>query len=134
MSEVRGDPRVTVLIAYGLFLLGLVNGLTTIAGVILLYVTRDAARGTLWDSHYRNLIVVFWAGIAVAALFALLILPALSVLFFSLVSTDGNPPASLIGSLAAGVPLMGLAGLLFLIWYLYRTISGLVRALDGLPY
>lgn len=130
----RGDLRITVLIAYGLFLLTLVNGLTAIAGVILLYVQRDAARGTLWDSHFRNLILVFWVGVAIAVLFAVLILPALSVLFFSMVTTNGSPPPALIGGMAVGAPLLGLAGLLFVIWYLYRTITGFVRALDGRAY
>ncbi|MEI9990856.1 MAG: hypothetical protein WDM86_12525 [Rhizomicrobium sp.] len=136
MSEVpaRGELRVVVLIAYGLFLLALVNGVTAIAGVILAYLKRDEARGTIWEGHLRNLIWVFWIGVVVACAALALILPALSTLVFSLIATNGNPPPSLVGGLAALVPLLWLAGVIFVIWYLYRTIGGFVRALDGKAY
>ena len=138
MSEVpaRDDygMRVTVLIGYGLFLLGLVNGVTAIAGVILAYIKRGEARGTIWAGHFRNLIVVFWVGAVLALAMLGVLLPGAVTLLWSLVHTDGNPPPELVGTLFAVLPLLGLISLVFLVWYLYRTIGGLVRAVDGQPY
>ena len=136
MAEARDEAnlRAVTLIGYGLFLLAPVNGVTAIAGVILAYLSRDEARGTIWESHLRNLIAVFWiAAIFVAVLLAL-VLPGLATLVWSLVQTNGNPPPALVGGLVAAVPLLWLAGLLFAVFYLYRTIGGLVRAIDGRPY
>ncbi len=30
---------------------------------MIAFVKRDEARGTIWESHYRNLLTVFWAGL-----------------------------------------------------------------------
>ncbi len=127
----RGDLRAFVLIAYALYLLALVNGVTLIAGVVLLYVKRDEARGTLWDGHFRNLIGVFWVCLIVAALVTA---ATLSTVFYALVATNGNPPPPLVGGLFVALPLMGVAGVGLLVWYLYRTIGGFARALDGRAY
>lgn len=133
-APARGDLRAIVLIAYGLFLLALANGVTAIAGVILLYVKRDEARGTPWEGHFRNLIRVFWAGVIVACVALAIVLPMASTLLFSLITTNGNPPPPLVGGLVAILPLLWLGAVGFLIWYLYRTIGGFIRALDGKPY
>ena len=130
----RSDLRTIALISYGLFLLALANGVTVIAGVILAYIKRDEARGTIWEGHFRNLIRVFWIGVIVAGAALALILPAISTLIYSLVATNGNPPPTVIGGLVAVVPILWLAGIVFLVWYLYRTIGGFIRALDGKPY
>lgn len=130
----REDLRTTVLIAYGLFLFALVNGITAIAGVILLYVKRDDARGTLWEGHFRNLIRVFWTVFAVIAAVTAFALPALGSLIYTLVVTNGNPPPAVFGGLIAVAPFFVLGSLGLMIWYLYRTIGGLVRAVDGVAY
>ncbi|HWD29047.1 MAG TPA: hypothetical protein VG387_17875 [Rhizomicrobium sp.] len=126
--------RATVLIAYGLFLLALCNGVTAIAGVILLYVKRADARGTPWDSHFRNLITVFWVGLALTAIVIALALPVLGALFFALVHTNGNPPVEAFTGLFVLGPVAWLAAVVFFVWYLIRTISGFLRALEGRPY
>ncbi|MEJ0040969.1 MAG: hypothetical protein WDM81_01490 [Rhizomicrobium sp.] len=130
----RGELRAVSLICYGLFLFALVNGITAIAGVVLAYIKRDEARGTIWESHLRNLIRVFWIGVALAFAALALVLPALSTLIYALIATDGHPPPPLVGGLVATVPILWLGGLAFLVWYLYRTIGGFARALDGKPY
>jgi len=130
----EGGLRATVLIAYGLFLLALVNGFTAIAGVVLLYVKRGDARGTSWDGHFRNLITVFWVGVALAAVLIAVALPALASVFFALVNTNGHPPVEAFGGLLVLGPIAWLAGAVFFVWYLIRTISGFVRALEGRPY
>ena len=100
------DPRTMVLICYGLYLLGCVNGLTTLIGVIIAYVKRDDARGTGWASHFDNLIVVFWVSLVV------FIVGALTWIF-------------LIGFVFWFV---------LVIWYLYRTIRGVIRAVEHRPF
>jgi uncharacterized membrane protein len=130
-TPLRSDIRAIALIAYGLFLLALVNGITAIAGVILLYVRRDEARGTPWEGHFRNLIQVFWICTVV---FAVAISALSSGLIYALVTTNGHPPDAMIGGLFVAVPLLWLGGVAFLIWYLFRVVGGFVRALDGVPY
>src|SRR5664279_840214 len=68
MSDVQdeGDLRSILLIIYGLFVLATFNGATAIVGVVLAYIKRDAARGTMWEGHFRNLIHVFWIALVVA--------------------------------------------------------------------
>ena len=126
--------RATVLVAYGLFLLAMMNGLTAIAGVILLYVKRAEARGTAWDGHFRNLITIFWVGLALSAIVVAVALPTLASVFFALVHTDGNPPPEAFAPLFVLGPVAWLAAAIFFVWYLIRTVSGFVRALEGRPY
>jgi len=52
--------RTTAMICYVLYLVAFINGLTAIIGVIIAYIKRPEAAGTVWESHFRNLIVVFW--------------------------------------------------------------------------
>jgi len=136
MSEPGGadDLRTILLIVYGLFILAVFNGATAIAGVVLAYVKRDAARGTLWESHFRNVIYVFWIALAVVFVAVAIIVQAFGGLAYSLFATNGNPSPALIGSLVALVPLFWLGGMLFFVWYLYRTLRGLVRTIDAKPY
>ena len=58
------DLRVQVIAAYVLFLLAWMNGITALIGVILAYVKRHEASGTIWRSHFDNLILVFWVMVA----------------------------------------------------------------------
>lgn len=135
-SVVRDESglRITALIAYGLFVLALFNGATAIAGVILAYLKRDEARGTIWESHFRNLIRVFWISIIVGVLAFAILVPSFGGLIFSMAATNGNPPPALVGMLFFLVPALLAAGTIFAVWYLYRTLRGLIRALDGQPY
>lgn len=139
MSEVpkayaTPDLRSALLIAYVLFVLALFNGATAILGIVLVYIKRGEARGTLWESHARNLIRVFWISVAVFVVLLAALLQGFGGLFFSLYTTNGNPPPALVGALALMVPALALAFILFAVWYLYRTLRGLVRALEGTPY
>lgn len=137
MSDVTGSEsglRATALIAYGLFVLALFNGATAIAGVILAYLKRDEARGTIWEGHFRNLIRVFWISVVVAVIAIAVVAQAFGGLFFSMAATDGNPPPALVGMLFLLVPALLAGGTIFAVWYLYRTLRGLIRTLDGQPY
>jgi uncharacterized membrane protein len=133
-AQDSADLRAVLLIAYGLFVLAIFNGATAIVGVVLVYVKRDAARGTIWESHFRNLIHVFWIALFVAVIALTVLLQAFGGLAFSLFATNGNPPPLLIGWLIALVPAFYVGGLLFAIWYMYRTVRGLMHAIESRPY
>jgi uncharacterized membrane protein len=141
MSDTALVPRTdeslkaSLLVAYGLYLLALVTGgLGAVVGVIVVYVRRADARGTLWQSHCRNLLWVFWIGVAVSVLLLGIVVQGAGSLAWSLFHTEGNPPPELVGGLLALVPVLYLGAVIFVIWYLYRTVRGLVRALDSQPY
>jgi uncharacterized membrane protein len=76
---------------------------TSVAGVILAYINRGDARGTIYESHLDNLISVFWVSLVVSIV-------ALPLLFIGI-----------------GFVIY----LILVIWYLYRTIKGLIQVLDG---
>lgn len=85
--------------------------LLTIIALIINYVKRDDARGTVWESHMNWMIRTCWW-----TLFWIIV-TLLPILILSVVS-------------------MGLLSFLFVIpvlWYLYRMIKGLLRALDDRP-
>ena len=128
------DPRTTLLIAYGLFVLAPFNGATAIAGVVLVYLRRGEMIGTPWESHARNLIHVFWIGAVAATVLIAIILFGVGGTFVSLVSTNGNPPPAMIGALLVLLPIVYLACLIFAVWYLYRTLRGLTRAIENRAY
>ena len=108
-TEVAGaeSHRTTVIVSYILLLIGWPTlHLATIGGVILAYVQRGDARGTLWEGHYDAVISTFWISLVVGIV-------AVPLCF-----------------VVVGFPI--LAGVI--IWFLYRTIRGLVHAIDNRPY
>jgi uncharacterized membrane protein len=137
MSDLRVDEdglRVPALIAYGLYLIAPLNGATAIAGVILAYIKRGEARGTAWESHYRNLIRVFWISLVLLLIAFGIVAEMFGGMIFTLITTNGNPPPEIVGSLFFVVPVLWLGGLLFTVWYYYRTVRGFIRAIEGRPY
>jgi uncharacterized membrane protein len=101
------DLRLFSIIIYGLYIAAFCNGFTAIVGVILAYVKRGDARGTIYESHFTNAIEVFWISLV-------------------------------IGLIAIPLYFLFLLGLLIhlglIVWYLYRSIKGLVRVLDSRAY
>jgi uncharacterized membrane protein len=122
-----GDARLFTLICYGLFLAALATGFTAIVGVVLAYIKRAESRGTIWESHFTSLIWLFWVGIAVFIAWVALIIGGVVGLLFN-VDHDTLPP------LAGLLPAAWLLSFVYLVWYVYRTVRGLLRALDGMPY
>src|SRR5690242_8067434 len=85
MSEM--SERNSVLVAYGLYLLGaMTGGLTTLAGMILAMVRLDSARGTLFETHYRNMILVFWIWLAVVVGAGAMVLTGVAGVAFSVLA------------------------------------------------
>lgn len=102
-----GDQgRMSVIIMYGLYFATFIVGVTAIAAVVLAYVQRDDLKGTIYESHIKNGIEIFWV--------------------------------MLIGGIVGAVTIflgIGIAILFgLLVWFLYRTIKGFIRALDGKAY
>jgi uncharacterized membrane protein len=99
--------RGTATLCYVLYLVGWPTvHVTTIVALVLAYVKRKDAVGTVWDSHFRNLIETFWVTLVIGII-------AIPLCFVFI-----------------GIPiLIGLG-----IWFLYRTIKGLIRAIEARPY
>jgi uncharacterized membrane protein len=129
-----GEERGWTLAAYGLFLIAPASGgITVLVSVILAYLRRDGASGGIYQSHYRNLILVFWVWLAVAFVGAAgAIAGGASVAVALLQSWPGPGPVLYRGLLTLG--LLFLAGVLVLIWYYWRLVKGLVRLMDDRPY
>jgi uncharacterized membrane protein len=101
------DTRTLAIIVYGLYLASLLCvGLSGIAGVILAYIKRDEVKGTIWESHFENAIQAFWVWFGLSVLGFLTVW--LVIGFFILIAAY--------------------------VYFAYRTIKGLVRAVDSKPY
>jgi uncharacterized membrane protein len=103
--------RKIALLDYVLHIAGLLfsMGLLSVVALIVNYVKREDAAGTIYESHMNWMIATFWW-----------------TLFWVVVS--------FIPSLVLAVVSFGLLSFLFVIpglWYLYRMIKGLLRLLDG---
>ncbi len=103
---VSDSTRILAIVVYLLYLLSLPLGLPAVVGVIIAYVKRDEAVGTVYESHYANAIETFWV-------FAVGLVAAIPLCFV------------LVG--------FALIAALF-VWMVFRTVRGLVRALDGRAY
>lgn len=138
MSETHArsdrDLRTILIVVYSLFVLAIFNGLSAIVGVIIAYIKRDESRGTPWESHFRNVVHVFWIALGVAAIALVLLIEAAGGFIFTMATTNGHPPPLVLGWLIALVPVFWLGAVVFSVWYLYRTLRGLVRTLDYQPY
>jgi uncharacterized membrane protein len=155
-KPIESDMRLMAALVYGLFLFSIpTHGLTALIGVIVAYVKRSDARGTIYESHFGNAITVFWVTLVVWLLFVTAIIAGV-VTFFgaygwphfghwhahewtgqmhdwrSQVEMHQWPEHwwPLIGI----VPVAWLACVGFVIWYFYRVIRGLVRVLDNKAY
>jgi uncharacterized membrane protein len=100
------DLRTLTQVAYGLFAIGLLSGgmfgIATIAAMVLLYVKRPDAAGTVYAAHFDWLMQTFWWG-----LLALIISGIATYIYIGWV-----------GVVATGV------------WVLYRLIKGWLALLE----
>jgi uncharacterized membrane protein len=105
--------RKVCLFDYLLHIAGLLlsAGLFSIIALIVNYIKRDSARGTIYESHMNWMIRTFWW-----ALFWVVVIAI---------------PAALLS-----VVTFGLLSFLFVlpgVWFLYRMIKGILRLNDGMP-
>ncbi len=136
-SGVPGDSeRLMVLLAYGLLLVApAMGGITALIAIIMAHVRVRHTTGSWLESHYRNLIRVFWTMLvyvlAVAALVTIGAGYSLAALFWPF--SPGWPfwPGAMVGfGWAMLMPLLGLLSFALVIWYYWRLLAGFVRALD----
>jgi uncharacterized membrane protein len=100
------DLRTLTHVAYGLFAIGLLSGgvfgIATVAAIVLLYVKRPDAAGTIYAVHFDWLMQTFWIG-----LLALIISGIATYIYIGW-----------IGVLATGI------------WILYRLVKGWLALLE----
>ncbi len=107
-SSAQSENRTLAIVVYGLYLAALLScGIAGIAGVIVAYLKRGEARGSIWESHFDNQIEAFWIWLV------LVIAGGLTVWVVGL-----------------GLLVIGFA----FVWFLYRAVKGLLRALESKPY
>jgi uncharacterized membrane protein len=93
------------MVVYGLQALSFFWGLPALVGVIINYVKRDAARGTVYESHFEWQIRTFWWGLLWAVLGVLLAV------------------------VLVGFVVMAVSWL----WMLYRVVKGWLKLTEGQP-
>lgn len=97
--------RTMTFVVHGLVAASLVFGLTSIAAVVIAYIKRDEARGTIYESHLTYAIRTFWIGLALT-----------------------------LGGLALSIVLVGVLVLLLAYgWFIVRAVKPLVLLLDNKP-
>jgi uncharacterized membrane protein len=129
-----GEERNWALAAYGLFLIAPASsGITALIGVILAHLRLDAARGGFYESHYRNLILVFWVWFSIAFLAAAFVFAGLAGVALTLLRSWPNSGLALYhSSLTLGLVFLGMVVTCF--WYYWRLIRGFIRLIDDKPY
>jgi uncharacterized membrane protein len=113
------DDRTLPTVVYALYLLGLVNGLTILIGLVIAYANRNPSASAA-QTHYIFQIRTFWTGIALWAIACVLLM-------------WGIP----LSAILIGIPFLIVAGLIFAlthIWFAVRCILGLIHVSRGEPY
>lgn len=96
------------IVVYILFMLAAPSVFSTmLIGVVIAYVKQRDAHGSIFESHFTNAIETFWVALVVG-----LVAFALWPLFF-------------LGAVIHAA---------LFVWVLYRSVKGLVRAIEWRPY
>lgn len=102
-KNINDSMKTTVLVVHGLNALGMLTVFTPLIGVILAYIKRSDAKGTIYESHLEYAIRTFWIGVG-------LIVAGIVLTFV------------LVGAIIL---------VLSTVWYLIRIVRAFVAALDG---
>jgi uncharacterized membrane protein len=131
----RSSLRTTVMICYVLYLVAFLNGLTAIIGVIIAYIKRADAAGTVWKSHFDSLILVFWVLFATLAI-GLITFPLSLYSLAAVFQNDFDFAFIWQAWSAVALPLLVWMFVIpvLLVWFLYRMIRGLISASENRPY
>ena len=105
-AEQLASLKTLTMVVYALQVMSVFVGITAIVGVIINYVKRDEAVGTVYESHFDWQIRTFWWGLV------------WSVIGFVLLFAFG-----------LGLLVWFVAG----IWALYRVIKGFLKLNDNQP-
>jgi uncharacterized membrane protein len=99
------NPRTWAIVVWVLYLLAFVTFVSLIIGVIIAYVKRDGLAGTPYESHMVSAIRTFWISLIVGIIGALLTVVGVGFVILVLLA----------------------------LWQLFRSVRGLIRAIDGQP-
>jgi uncharacterized membrane protein len=105
-AEQLAALKTLTMVVYVLQVLSVFVGITAIVGVVINYVKRDEAAGTLYESHFDWQIRTFWWGLV------------WSIVGFILLFAFG-----------LGLLVWFVAG----IWAIYRVVKGFLKLNDNLP-
>jgi uncharacterized membrane protein len=119
LQSPRTENRVLPAVVYGLFLIGPINGLSVLVGLVLAYANLGAAGPRVW-SHYVFLIRTFWTTLVWSVIGGMVIVVG-GLLMVVLI---GFPIFHL------GVAILGLAS----IWFFVRTVVGAIYLAQGQAY
>ena len=118
-SAAYDEDRTLPTVVYVLYLVGLLNGLTVLIGLVIAYANRDRA-GPAMQAHYIFQIRTFWTAIGWWIVGGVLLFWGIPLSFILI-----------------GIPLIVLAGLIFCmthVWFALRCILGLTYVSRGEPY
>lgn len=113
------EDRTLPTVVYVLYLLGPMNGLTGIIGLVIAYANRDRA-GPAMESHYTFQIRTFWISIAWVIIGGVLVMWGIPLMLVLI-----------------GFPLVIAGGLILSavgIWFLLRCVLGLIYVSRGEAY
>jgi uncharacterized membrane protein len=113
------EDRTLPAVVYALYLVGLVNGLTVIVGLIIAYASRDTA-SPVARSHYTFLIRTFWLSIA-----------------WFLIGCALCAVGAIFSIILVGIPVLMLGVLVCSvvgIWFAVRAIVGVITLSRGEAY
>ena len=105
VNTLNSDVKNYVFIAYVTYAVGLLILFTPVVGVIMAYVKRDEAQGSIYASHIDYLIKTFWV---------------------SLVGT-------VLGTFTTLILIGWLILLVTAIWFIYRVVIGLIKLNEDKP-
>ena len=127
------QERLLVVLAYGLYLLSFAGGFSLLVGAIIAVVRKPHARGSIYESHYRNMLVVVFVVLAFAGLMiAAAMAGVLDLLFAYWASPESFFwPLSLS---ALAIPVAAFCSLLLGLWFYWRVLRGFILVLDEKPY
>lgn len=101
----NSDVKNYVFIAYVTYAVGLLILFTPVVGVIMAYVKRDEAQGTIYASHIDYLIKTFWVSLA----------------------------GTVLGTFTTLILIGWLILLVTAIWFIYRVVIGLIKLNEDKP-
>lgn len=97
--------RNVALIVHALYAANIFIWVTSLVGVIIAYLKRDEAAGTIYESHLTYAIRTFWIGLGLTAVGALL------------------------SFVVVGIPIL----IFTLVWYIVRVVRAFLAWNDSLP-
>lgn len=104
-SSQSGTLRNTAIAVHALNVASVMFGVTALIAVVIAFLKRQDARGTFWEGHFSYAIRTFFI-----ALLASLVFGVLTII---------------------GIGFLGMMALL--VWWVIRTVSALLKALDDKP-